>query len=176
MKPLSSDERQYIISLLQAGHPYHKIAKATHRSHGTITNIRKKYLPDLQKSLGGCPAKLSDQDIHYAICLISFREADTAPQVARRLEAIKETTISDQTVRNYLGKAGYKSVGKKKQPYLKPSHCRARKDFAEKYLYWTVEDWKRVIWLDETKINRFGSDGKKWAWKKRGEHLSKCLI
>ncbi len=135
MKPLSSDETQYIISLLQAGHPHHKIVKATHRSYGTITNIRKKYLPDLQKSPGGCPAKLSDYDICYATRLLSSKEADTAPQVARRLEAIKETTISDQTVRNYLGKAGYKSVGKKKRPYLKPSHCRARKDFAEKYLY-----------------------------------------
>ena len=137
MKPLSSYETQYIISLLQAGHPHNKIAKAAHRSHGTI---RRKYLSDLQKSLGGCPAKLSNQDICYATCLLSSKEADTAPQVARRLEAIKETTISDQTVRNYLGKAGYKSAGKKKRPYLKPSHCRARKDFAEKYLYWTVDD------------------------------------
>jgi hypothetical protein len=36
-------------------------------------------------------------------------------------------------------------------------------DFAEKYLHWTVEDWKRVIWSDETKINRFGSDRRQWA-------------
>ncbi|KAI8086797.1 uncharacterized protein BX664DRAFT_387161 [Halteromyces radiatus] len=27
--------------------------------------------------------------------------------------------------------------------------------------HWTVEDWRRVIFSDETKINRLGSDGTK---------------
>jgi hypothetical protein len=35
-----------------------------------------------------------------------------------------------------------------------------------------VEDWKRVLWTDETKINRIGSDGKVYTWKERGEPLS----
>ena len=37
---------------------------------------------------------------------------------------------------------------------------------------WTVEDWKRTLWPDETKINRIGSDGRTYTWKKRGEPLS----
>jgi hypothetical protein len=35
-----------------------------------------------------------------------------------------------------------------------------------------VEDWKRVLWSDETKINRIGSDGRVYTWKKKGEPLS----
>ncbi|KAI0997422.1 hypothetical protein K3495_g10765 [Podosphaera aphanis] len=31
---------------------------------------------------------------------------------------------------------------------------------------WTIEDWKRVIWSDETKINRLNSDGIKYAWSR----------
>ena len=34
-----------------------------------------------------------------------------------------------------------------------------------------MEDWKRVIWSDETKINIFGSDGHQYVWKKKGEPL-----
>jgi len=34
----------------------------------------------------------------------------------------------------------------------------------------------RVIWSDRTKINRLGSDGRKWAWKKSGESLSERLV
>ena len=49
-------------------------------------------------------------------------------------------------------------------------------DFAIAHKDWTVEDWKRVIWSDETKINRFGSDGRKWGWKKPGESLSDRLV
>ena len=32
-----------------------------------------------------------------------------------------------------------------------------------------MEDWKRVTWSDETKINRIVSDGRQWVWKKTGE-------
>jgi len=71
---------------------------------------------------------------------------------------------------------GMRAVAKVKKPLLKPHHKSARMDFAEKYLHWTVEDWKRVIWSDETKINRFGSDGRQWAWKKKGERLSERLV
>ena len=39
-----------------------------------------------------------------------------------------------------------------------------------------MDDWKRVIWSDETKINCLGSDGHKWAWKKAGEGLSNRLV
>ena len=49
-------------------------------------------------------------------------------------------------------------------------------DFAEAHKHWTVDDWKRVVWTDETKINRLGSDGKRWVWKKAGEGLSDRLV
>ena len=32
-----------------------------------------------------------------------------------------------------------------------------------------MDDWKRVIWSDETKINRFCSDGRSWCWIRDGE-------
>src|SRR5271154_6487549 len=43
---------------------------------------------------------------------------------------------------------------------------RARLDFANRYRDWTQEDWKHVVFSDETKINRLGSDGCKWVWKR----------
>ena len=49
-------------------------------------------------------------------------------------------------------------------------------EFAERHLDWTVDDWKCVIYSDETKINHFGSDRCKWAWKKPGEPLSDWMV
>ena len=46
-------------------------------------------------------------------------------------------------------------------------------NFAQKYSNWTIDDWKRVIWSDETKISRLGSDGRLWYWKKPGERLKR---
>jgi len=48
---------------------------------------------------------------------------------------------------------------------LSAKHRKARLDFAYAHRDWTLEDWKLVIWSDETKINRLGSYGRKWAWK-----------
>jgi transposase len=69
-----------------------------------------------------------------------------------------------------------KAVVKKKKPLLSKKHRKARMDFAVAHQYWTVEDWKKVVWSDETKINRLGSDGRKWVWKKAGEGLSDRLV
>src|SRR5258707_5916354 len=44
--------------------------------------------------------------------------------------------------------------------------------FARYHKNWTVEDWKRILWSDETKINRIGSDGRAYTWKQKGEPLS----
>ena len=52
---------------------------------------------------------------------------------------------------------------------LKKIHRQRRLKFAQYHENWTVEDWKRVLWSDETKINRIGSDGKVYVWKQRGE-------
>jgi hypothetical protein len=34
-----------------------------------------------------------------------------------------------------------------------------------------MEDWKKMIWSDETKINRMVSDGQEYVWKKAGKPL-----
>lgn len=49
-------------------------------------------------------------------------------------------------------------------------------DFAYQYKDWTLEDWKRVCFSVESKINRIGSDGRKLAWKFLEEGLTDRLV
>jgi hypothetical protein len=92
-------------------------------------------------------------------------------QVTKFINSIIPSTASTQTVRNTLKAANLKAVTKKKKPLLSPVHRKKRLAFALKHQHWTVEDWKRVIWSDETKINRMGSDGQEYVWKRAGEPL-----
>ena len=64
----------------------------------------------------------------------------------------------------------------KQKHLLSKCYRRERLDFALSHQDWTVDDWKCVIWSDETKINHIGSDDRKWAWKKAGEGLSDRLV
>ena len=81
---------------------------------------------------------------------------------------IKNEPLSSQTIHHHLKKAGLKAVVKQKKPFLSKRHRREQLDFAIAHQYWTVDDWKQVVWSDETKINRLGSDGRKWVWKTWG--------
>lgn len=71
-----------------------------------------------------------------------------------------------------LKENGLHAAPKVKKPLLSQHHCQARLDFARRHQHWTLADWHKVIWSDETKINRFGSDGRVWCWKHTGEILS----
>jgi hypothetical protein len=87
------------------------------------------------------------------------------------LLAEERVKVSAQTVRNALRETGMRDAIKQKKPLLRARHIKARLEVARKYKDWTVDDWKRVVWSDETKINRFGSYGREWCWRKRGERL-----
>jgi hypothetical protein len=81
------------------------------------------------------------------------------------------TPLSTQTIQNALKKEDLVARVKVKKPFLSAKHRKARREFAEKYEHWTEEDWACVMFTDETKINRIGSDGRQWVWKRAGAPL-----
>lgn len=70
-----------------------------------------------------------------------------------------------------LKEMNFKAIEKKDKPMLSKKNIKARIAFAKKYMHWSVDDWERVVWSDESKINRFLSDGRQWAWIRKGESL-----
>jgi hypothetical protein len=95
--------------------------------------------------------------------MVTSGKADTAVQATHELKDTAGVDASVKTVRRALKEAGLKAVVKKKKPRLLPRHIRQRMNFALRHQHWTVEDWKRVVWSNETKINRMGSDGCEWT-------------
>ena len=62
MKLLSQQYRKNIISLLQHNKSTRQIADQLHVSYSTVSRIKKKILPDTQKSSGGRPHVLTKHD------------------------------------------------------------------------------------------------------------------
>ena len=67
--------------------------------------------------------------------------------------------VSERTLRRRLNESGLKASYKEKKPRLTDKNIKDRNDYAKRHRYWTINDWSRVIWIDETKINSFSSDG-----------------
>ena len=156
MRSLTPAQRHRILELLDKGLSGHAIAKTTGISVGSISNLRSKHCSSLSKCLGGRPQKLSPADTQYAVRLITSQKAENATDVAKTLQDMTNTSFSVKTVRRALRGTGMKAVTKRKRPFLSKKHRRMRMDFAEAHKDWTVEDWKRVIWSDETKYQLFG--------------------
>src|SRR5437879_31024 len=171
MKKISKNTENSIISLLDKGLSSRQIALQLSVSHSTVMRERQKSRPNAQKRKGGRPAKLTTTDKRNIVRNIMSGKSDTAVQIAQSLKDSTKIEISSDTVCRALKEAGMKAVTKKKKPRLESRHIRQRLDFALYHKSWTVDDWKRVIWSDETKINRLGSDGREWDWKKEGSGL-----
>ena len=134
-------------------------------SHMTVSRILNTET-GLPRTRAGRPHKLSDHAKRKVIRDISSGKIEKAVIAAHELSEVTRQTVHPENVRRVPRKAGLKSIKKKKKPFLSKKHRKQRLDFAQKYANWTVEDFKRVIWSDETNINRMASDGLKWTWRK----------
>lgn len=96
---------------------------------------------------------------------------DSAVNVAKDLEKDVGVKCNPETVRRVLRSRGLGSIEKPKKALLRNKNIKARLEWCRAHKDWTIDDWKRVIWTDETKINRFNSDGRRWAWIRSNEKL-----
>jgi transposase len=172
MRPTSSTQRSSVISLLHEGYSLHQIQSRTGLGKSTIGRIKKEIDGDKENSKGGRSSKLSPGDKQFILRQITTGRLNNAVQATSFINNIIPSPVTPQTVRNVLKANNFHSVVKKKCPLLKRQHRINHLKFAKYHENWTVEDWKRVLWSDETKINRIGSDGRVYTWKQRGEPLS----
>ena len=80
--------------------------------------------------------------------------------------SVHESTIS----RNLHKKGLYGRVARKK-PFLKETHKRNCLKFAKAHIDDTPEQWSKILWSDETKIELSGVNQKKYVWRKTGEEF-----
>jgi transposase len=172
MKAISATQHNSVVSLLNEGYSQCQIKDKTGLGKGTISRISKEVDGNKENNHGGHPSKLSARDKQSIVCQIKSGKLDNAVQATQFINGIIPNPVTSQTVRNALKKNQFYAATKKKTPLLKCAHCIQHLEFARYHENWTVEDWKRILWTDETKINRIGSDGKVYIWKQRGEPLS----
>ena len=122
---------------------------------------------------GGRPHLISSPTRCHLIRKLKAGEVNTVPEATKMLTNQLFVNCSNSTTWRILKKSGLKGCKKTKKPLLKSCHLRYQLLFAQKYCEWAVEDWKRVLWSDETKFCLFRPDAGNWIWKSQGEGLNK---
>jgi hypothetical protein len=80
----------------------------------TISKIWSKHLPNLEKSCGGHPAKLSAADIDYTKLNMQRNKIKTAVQAAKVLQNANGESISAKPICRGLRKSGWRARRKVK--------------------------------------------------------------
>ena len=91
---------------------------------------------------------------------------------ARDLQAEWHLDACSQTIRNRLKEHGIKNYSTTKKPQLSSKNIQQRLEFCKKYESWKVEDWKTVVFSDETNIQAEPNGGHRKVWRKPNEKLS----
>ena len=164
MRPIPSDTQLNAISLLQRGFSIRQVARRCSISKSTVHNIRSTLNSGAEMPSAGRPSKLSPQSKRICVRSITSDRLGTATAVTKKLQEDIGVNVSVRTVCRALREAGLAAVEKEKRPKLSAKNIRARLEFAKSHRDWTIADWKRVVWSDETKINRYCSDGRSWCW------------
>lgn len=106
-------------------------------------------------------------------------EADrhkTAEQVLNESDTEISSKISVRTVRRRLNEFNLMGRIARKKPLISERNRKLRLRFAKEHRYWTVVDWSKIVFTDESKFNRMGSDGKTYVRRRVNEEfLPKCL-
>ncbi|QRW26404.1 Transposase [Rhizoctonia solani] len=171
-KALPPSDVQNVVDKLKKGLHFSEIHSQTGVSAGIISRIRAMHCPELPKHSGGHPSKLSPTNICHATHLLTGPAPTTPHLVAQELSSTNGVPVSSLNVHWAVQKAGVVPFVKPKKPAMTKEHIKACFEFVMAHQHWTIDDWKRIQWSDETKINRFGSDGHHYAYKGLARHLS----
>ena len=150
-------------------------------SQSMVSHILKKDFP-AQVNNGGRPNKTSPQDDHALKRIAHSNCFKSTTSITHLWNKTMTSPVSRSTTYPRLQFHGFSS----RIPCTKPLlSCKQKKkclQFAQKYSKWIVEDWKQVIFSDESKfVMGYGNKGPcvwrhKVALKHSVKHLASIMV
>lgn len=148
-KQLSTEQRATIVGMKLGGAKARQIADLLELPLSTVYTVlstceaRKSAAP---QNRSGRPKALQPRDSRSLVRILKKDRRASLNDITNQSPA----KVHCNTVRKALHDEGFHSRVAVKKPFLTAAHRRKRLDFAKKHKDWTVEDWNRVLWTDES--------------------------
>lgn len=167
------------VFMLQEGESQRAVARRLGVSRRAIRNVWERYQETgsvaRRPGTGRVRATTAQEDRY--IRLTARRERTiTARHLQNRLRQSTGTRVSDQTIRNRLHEDGQRSRARVIQLKLTRAHRAARLRFAREHADWTMDNWRNVLFTDESKVKFFSDDRRVRVWRREGERFSEPCI
>ncbi len=129
---------------------------------GAIIRKWKKHKITVNLPRSGAPCKISPRGVSMIMRTVRNQPRTTRENLVDDLNAAG-TIVTKKTICNTLRREGLKSCSARKVPLLKKVHVQARLTFAND----SEENWVKVLWSDETKIELFVINSTRRVWRRR---------
>lgn len=170
---LTELERGRIIGQWETGVSNKELAYRFDCTPKAIRNLIKKYEIEgfvKDKPRPGAPKKTTPRnERNIKFSSLKSRKTTAKAIALKQAPAFVKSKVSVTTVRNILKKAGLNGRVARKKPLLSPANIKKRFEWARKHRKWTLEDWQRVIFSDESPFTLFQSAGRVWVRRRAGE-------
>ncbi len=129
---------------------------------GVIIRKWKKHKITVNLPRTGAPCKISPRGVSMIMRTVRNQPRTTWEDLVNDLKS-DGTKVTKKTIGNTLRREGLKSCSARKVPLLKKAHLQARLKFAND----SEENWVKVLWSDESKIELFGINSTRRVWRRR---------
>ena len=149
----STELQTRAVVLMEMGVSCREVSRQLKVNVKTIYNIKKRVgesgsVADRPQS--GRPKKTS---VRQDRALVRYSLSDrrlTSPELRQRMEAELGVTVSSSAIKKRLNSAGLRGCVAVKKPLLRPAKIKSRLEFARRHKHWTVQQWDKVLWSDES--------------------------
>lgn len=180
MPRLTRIQREQAIGRLHAGQRPRVIANDMHCSIRTIERLRERYNATTStndRPRSGRPRVTTarqDRHLHRQHLRDRFR---TASESARQTIGTHQRPICAETVRRRLRTVNLSCRRPARGPILTVRHRRQRLQWAQQRQNWRHQQWRTVVFSDESRYCLSVADGRARVWRRRGERYTDgCVV
>lgn len=178
-KELSIEKRASIIALYKVGLCIREIMKKENVSYGGVRKTISRYKDSgsvKNHSRSGRPRATGQSEDKFIIRTSKRDRFKTAQEIRTELTKFHNIEISNSTIKRRLCEQNLNGYVAAKKPLLRKQNKKKRLIWAKTHKDWNVEDWKKVLFSDESKFELFGSKRRKFVRRFAGERMKEYCV